>query len=110
MLVGYESISLANNPMFDIMIQRAKTDVVMIRIMTQRLVNRAAFLTAITPEGRVAVLSDVSETLDGFYFHNPANGSTHAFLDKTLKFPHEEFIKFTEELSESEATGIITVQ
>ena len=109
-LVGLEATSQSNNPMFDIMVQRAKSDVVMVRIMTNNVIARDQFLAAVGSDGEVLVLNNISDTADGMYFYNPANGATHTFVRKDLSFAHESFSKFVKKLSEHDATGIISIE
>ena len=112
-LVGLESTSQNNNAMFDIMVQRAKSDVVMIRIMTNNVIKRDEFVAALNLEGgKVVVLTSVSDTADGMFFYNLSNGSSHTFVVKDLSFTHDPFTKFIKKLSEhmSDASGTISIE
>ena len=103
-LVGQDMVSQSNNPMFDILVQRAQSDVVMVRVMTQKVIEKDKFLSAVGDETKMLQLKNVCEC-DGFYFFNPSSGSSHQFILTQLNFAPEKYRKFTTELNETNING-----
>ena len=109
-LVGFEVVSQSNNVYFDIIVQRAKSDIVSVRVMTKNILKREDFLKNALDDEASIQLNDVFKTEDVF-FYNPTNGSTHQFVTKSsLKFKKLSFKNFTQNLDNPSPNGKLNIE